>query len=215
MFDPTGAKLLKLYPTANASNPALGINFNSVPVRSLDEGEFDARIDHNFSSKDSIFGRFSYDQATSFVPGGSPGFAEQNAFASTQDITNHGRNAALSETHIFSDRTINQVSFGFNRIFNHIKSFGDSTCEAAKLGILGADLDSRCPGAPPGLSQSTKDCVSCGLTTISMGNGYWSLGDRGFAPFQGGTNVYTLAILSTLFAVSTTFAWAWVFALIR
>ncbi len=24
-----------------------------------------------------------------------------------------------------------------------------------------------------------------------MGNGYCSLGDRGFAPFQGGTNVYT------------------------
>ncbi len=193
MFDPVGQKLLQLYPTSNASNGGLGINFTNVPVRSLDEGEFDVRLDHNFSSKDSLFARFSYDQATSFVPGGSPGFAEQSAFASTQDITNHGRNAALSETHIFSDRTINQATFGFNRIFNHIKSFGDSTCEAAKLGILGANLDSRCPGAPPGLSQSTVDCVSCGLTSIDISGGYWSLGDRGFAPFQGGTNVYSFS----------------------
>src|SRR5213079_18645 len=118
-------------------------------------------------------------------------------FASTQHITNHGRNVALSETHIFSDRTVNQISGGFNRMFNHILSFGDRSCEAAKLGIPGADLDSSCSGfpggAPAGLSQSTTDCVSCGLTTTSVGGPYWSLGDRGFAPFQGGTNVFTIA----------------------
>ncbi len=75
-----------------------------------------------------------------------------------QDITNHGRNVAISETHIFSDRTINQISGGYNRIFNHILSFGDRSCEAAKLGIPGANLDSSCSGfpggAPAGLSQS-------------------------------------------------------------
>src|SRR6266478_4821150 len=177
--------------------PGSGFNFSDVPVRKLDEGEFDVRLDHNFSSKDTIFARFSYDQATNFIPGGSPGFAEPSAFASTQDITNHGRNVALSETHIFSDRTVNQISGGFNRIFNHILSFGDRSCESAKLGIPGANLDSSCSnflgGAPSGLSQSTTDCVSCGLTTTSVGGPYWSLGDRGFAPFQGGTNVFTIA----------------------
>jgi hypothetical protein len=192
MFDPAGKGMIDLYPTSNASNGPLGINFTNVPVRKLDEGEFDVRLDHNFSSKDTAFARFSYDQATNFVPGGSPGFAEQGAFASTQNITNHGRNVALSETHIFSDHTINQVSGGFNRIFNHILSFGDRSCEAANLGILGANLDSSCPGAPPGLSQSTTDCVSCGLSSTLMGN-YWSLGDRGFAPFQGGTNVFSIS----------------------
>ena len=190
MFDPVGAQMIRLYPTSNASNAAIGYNFTNVPVRKLNEGEFDVRLDHNFSSKDTMFARFSYDQAVSFVPGGSPGFAEQSAFGSTQNITNHGRNVALSETHVFSDRTINQFNAGFNRIFNHIKSFGDRTCESAVLGILGANLDSSCPGAPPGLSQSTKDCISCGLSSTLM-TGYWSLGDRGFAPFQGGTNVYS------------------------
>ena len=42
-------------------------------MRKLNEGTGDIRIDHNFSAKDSIFARFSYDQATNFVPGGSPG----------------------------------------------------------------------------------------------------------------------------------------------
>jgi hypothetical protein len=193
LFDPAGKAMIDLYPTSNASNSNLGINFANVPVRRLNEGEFDVRLDHNFSSKDSAFARFSYDQATSFVPGGSPGFAEQAPFASTQDITNHGRNVAVSETHVFSYRTINQISGGFNRIFNHIKSFGDSTCESAVLGIQGANLNSVCPGAPPGVTQSTTNCVSCGLSSTELFGGYWSLGDRGFAPFQGGTNVFSVS----------------------
>ena len=78
------------------------------------------------------------------MPGGSPTWAEVNAFGSNQFIDNHGRNAALSWTHVFSDRTINQASFGFSRIFNHILSFGTGTCEAAVIGIPGADLGSHC-----------------------------------------------------------------------
>jgi len=191
-------QMINLYPAPTPGvAPGSGFNFANVPVRKLDEGEFDVRLDHNFSSKDTIFARFSYDQATNFVPGGSPGFAEPSAFASTQNITNHGRNVSLSETHIFSDRTVNQISGGFNRIFNHILSFGDRSCEAAKLGIPGANLDSSCSslpgGAPAGLSQSTTDCVSCGLSATIVGGPYWSLGDRGFAPFQGGTNVFMIA----------------------
>src|SRR5713226_4621730 len=194
LFDPSGQQLLGLYPVSNTSNSQLGFNYTNVPTRKLNEGEFDVRVDRNFSSKDSVFARFSYDQANSFVPGGSPGFAEQGAFASTQNISNHGRNVAISETHIFSDRNINQVTAGFNRIFNHILSFGDRSCEAQKLGILGANLNSFCGAQPPGVvNQSPKDCISCGMSSVQLLSGYWSVGDRGFAPFQGGTNVYMIS----------------------
>jgi hypothetical protein len=196
MIDPTGQKILQLYPQTNVVG-GVGFNFSNSPVRKIDEGEFDIRLDHNFSSKDSVFARFSYDQAVSFVPGGGPpGFAEQGAFGSTEDIQNHGRNVAISETHVFSDRTINQLNGGFNRIFNHFTSAQSGTCYAASIGIQGANLGSGCnsiTGYPPSLNQSTKDCMSCGMTSVLMGNGYWSLGDRGFAPFQGGTNVFSIA----------------------
>jgi hypothetical protein len=197
LIDPTGQKILQLYPQSNASNKSLDFNFVNSPVRKINEGEFDIRLDHNFSSKDQAFARFSYDQAVSFVPGGGPpGFAEQGAFGSTENIQNHGRNVAISETHSFSDRTLNQVSGGFNRIFNHFTSAQSGTCYAAAIGIQGANLGSKCDtisGYPPSLNQSTKDCISCGMTSVLMGNGYWSLGDRGFAPFQGGTNVFSIA----------------------
>ena len=195
MFNPTGLAMIQLYPHSTGPNLSTNTNFADVPVRRLNEGEFDVRVDHNLSAQDSVFARFSYDQATSFVPGGSPGFPEAEAFASTQSITNHGRNAAISETHIFSERNINQFNFGYNRIFNHILSFGDKTCESARIGIQGANLGSACSsltGYPASLNQSTKDCVSCGLSSTLMNN-YWALGDRGFAPFQGGTNVFSIA----------------------
>ena len=173
LISPIGQKLINLYPLPNANNAALDYNFASQPVRKLDEGKFDIRLDENFSSKDSLFARFSYDQATSYVPGGAPGFAEQGPFASNQSIINHARNAAISETHVFSPNTVNQMSFGFNRIFDYITSQGTGSCYANVIGIPNADLGGN----------------SCGLTSVSMIT-YWSLGDRGYTPFVGGTNVW-------------------------
>ena len=72
-----------------------------------------------------------------YVPGGAPAFAEQNAFASNQDIDNHGRNVAVSETHIFSDRTINQFQVGFNRIFNYISVVWKRQLRIGKVGYSG------------------------------------------------------------------------------
>ena len=193
VVNPVGAKVLQLYPTPDASGA--GFNYINEPVRKLNEGTFDIRLDHNISSRDSIFARFSYDQATNFVPGGSPSWTEQNAFGSNQYIDNHGRNAAISETHVFSANMINQVTVGYNRIFNHILSFGTGTCEAANIGIPGADLGAKCDpvtGYPASLNQSNKDCISCGMTSFLMSN-YFAIGDRGYAPYQGGTNVYSVS----------------------
>jgi hypothetical protein len=195
MFDPVGAQMIALYPQSTTPNFSTLTNYSNVPVRRLNEGQANIRLDHNFSSKDSVFARFSYDQANSYVPGGSPTWAEASPFASNQLIANHGRNLAISETHIVSSNNINQVSVGYNRIFNFITSFGEfgaPICEAANLGIIGADLNSKCPNAPAGLTQTTKACLSCGLSSTQLAT-YWSLGDRGFAPFQGGTNVYTFS----------------------
>ena len=203
LADSAGRQLIQLYPGNNVANAGqVGFNFTNAPVRRLNEGEFDVRVDHNFSSKDSVFARFSYDQANSLVPGGSnptgpTGFAEVTPFGSTQNITNHGRNVAISETHIFSSNTVNQISGGFNRIFNFIKSYGYGTCEGNKLGIVDANIDAFCnqPSGIPGIvDQSSQFCISCGLTSIQPPAGtYWSLGDRGFAPFQGGTNVFSIS----------------------
>ena len=177
-IDPIGQKLINLYPLPNANNAALGYNYVSEPIRTLNEGKFDMRMDENLTMKDTLFARFSYDQAQSYVPGGSTGFAEAGAFASNQSIANHARNAAISETHIFSPTTINQFTVGFNRIFDYITSQGTGSYAAQQLGIPNADLGGN---------------ASNGLTSVSLSSPYWSLGDRGYTPFVGGTNVWTFS----------------------
>ena len=190
LINDIGQAMMKIYPlpNANAGNSNASYNFVSEPVRSLFDTKFDARLDQTLSDKDNLFGRFSYEQAFSHVPGGSPGLAEANAFGSNEDIRNHARNVAIGETHVFSSTMVNQASFGYNRIFDYIASQGNGTCASASLGIPGANLGCSSSGTcPPG-------AYSCGLVSTEFqggGTGYWSLGDRGYSPFQGGTNIFS------------------------
>jgi hypothetical protein len=184
-----------LYALPNANIPSKNINFINSPVRSLFETKFDIRLDHVFSSADSTFGRFSYDNATSYVPGGGGVGAlfEAGAFGSNQGIINHARNIAIGETHVFSPTTVNQFSFGYNRIFDYITSQGTGSCDSANfvgIGIPGANLG--CTGAP-GSATCIKGQYSCGLTSLDIISGFWSAGDRGYSPFQGGTDIFNFA----------------------
>ncbi|WP_158748671.1 carboxypeptidase-like regulatory domain-containing protein [Acidobacterium sp. S8] len=183
-----GQAMMNLYPAPNANNSNSGYNYINEPVRELDETKFDTRMDQTFSGKDTAFGRFSYDQAYSFVPGGSPGFAEANAFGSNQRIINHARNVAIGETHVFSSSMVNQASFGYNRIFDYITSYGTGTCASATIvpgGIPNANL-----GCPDG-TTCLPGAYSCGLVSTIVAGGYWAIGDRGYSPFQGGTNIFS------------------------
>jgi Carboxypeptidase regulatory-like domain len=186
LINPIGQAMMNLYPDPNANNASAGINYVNQPVRELDDTRFDTRLDQTFSEKDNAFGRFSYDQAYSFVPGGAPGFAEQNAFGSNQRIRNHARNVALGETHVFNANMVNQASFGYNRIFDYITSQGTGTCTSSTIGggIPNANLGCAASKCLPG-------AYSCGLVSTQFQGGYWALGDRGYTPFQGGTNVFS------------------------
>ncbi len=193
LVNPIGAAFINLYPLPNTNNPGSAINFTSEPVRSLFETKFDIRVDHTFSSADNIFSRFSYDQAVSYVPGGggADSFAEASAFGSNQGFQNHARNIAIGETHVFSPNTVNQFSFGYNRIFDYITSQGTGTCASANfagIGIPFANLG--CTGAP-GSAKCTPGAYSCGLVSVLLTNGDFSLGDRGYTPFQGGTDIFS------------------------
>ena len=190
LINPIGQGMINIYPApnANAGNSAAGYNYVNEPIRSLYETKFDVRLDHSLSARDNAFARFSYDQAYSHVPGGAPNLAESNAFGSNEDIRNHARNLALGETHIFSPNMVNQASFGYNRIFDYIASQGNGTCASNTIapgGIPGANLGCQGSTCLPG-------AYSCGLVSTIVAGGYWALGDRGYSPFQGGTNIFSL-----------------------
>jgi hypothetical protein len=188
LINGAGQALLNIYPTPNINAGVAGASYNYVnePVRSLNETKFDVRLDETLTDSDNLFARFSYDQAFSFVPGGAPTLAESNAFGSNENLINHGRNLGIGWSHVFSPNLLNQATFGYNRIFNYIDSLGNFTCESAKLGIPNADLGCSSSGV-----ASVGNNYSQGLLSIEPTSGYWSLGDRGYSPFQGGTNIFS------------------------
>ena len=168
-------KMLTYFPLPNVPG-TLAANYVSVPVFSLTDNEFDLRLDYTLSKSDSAFARFSRDQASNFSPDGLPDFGSQPfGFDSNQTLADRGRNLAVSETHIFSGNAVNQFTMGYNRIFDHITSFGDGTNWNDQLGIPNANLGTF---------------LSSGLLNTQLGSGYWGLGDRGFSPIQDGTNIY-------------------------
>jgi len=199
MISPIGQGLMALYPKvdplvpseAPAGSPGLGYNYVTEPVRSLNETKFDIRLDQTFSTKDTAFARFSYDQAFTYDPGGAPppALAEANPFGSNETLINHARNAGIGETHVFSPRTLNQATVGYDRIFDYIASQDNFTCASATVGGVGipnADLGCSSTGTPtPGGSYSQ------GMASVEVYGGYWSLGDRGYSPFQGGTDIFS------------------------
>ena len=188
LIDKVGQAMINIYPTpnANAGSTTASYNYVNEPVRVLNETKFDARLDQTLTASDNLFARFSYDQAFSFVPGGAPGLAESNAFGSNENLINHGRNLGIGWSHVFSPTTLNQATVGYDRIFDYIASLGNFTCESAKLGIPNADLGCSSTGTP--ISGGS---YSQGLVSTEVEGGYWSLGDRGYSPFQGGTNIFS------------------------
>ena len=184
LINSVGQAFINIYPTPNTIGS--GYNYVNEPVRLLNETKFDVRVDHTFTANDNVFARLSYDQAFSFVPGGAPGLAESNPFGSNENLVNHARNIGTGWSHIFSSNTLNQATFGYDRIFNYIASAGNFTCGSALLGIPNANLGCSPTGTPIAGGSYSQGFVSTSLT-----GGYWSLGDRGYSPFQGGTNIFS------------------------
>lgn len=188
LFSSVGHGLMKLYPSTNGGSALAGYNYVTEPVRALNETRFDVRLDQTFSSKDNAFVRLSYDQAFTFDPGGAPApyLAEANPFGSNETLINHARNIGVGWSHVFSPSTLNQATVGYDRIFDYIASQDNFTCASALLGIPNSDLGCSATGSP--LSGGS---YSQGLVSTLVYGGYWSLGDRGYSPFQGGTNIFS------------------------
>jgi hypothetical protein len=188
LINSVGQGMIDIYPApdVNVGNPNASYNYVNEPVRVLNETKFDARLDETLTASDNLFARFSYDQAFTFAPGGAPGLAEANPFGSNETLINHARNIGVGWSHVFSPRTLNQATVGYDRIFDYIASQDNYTCESAILGIPNADLGCSSTGTP-----IAGNSYSEGLVSTEVTGGYWSLGDRGYSPFQGGTNIYS------------------------
>ena len=155
-------------------NPAF--NYIAVPVRSETRNNFDVRVDHTFSNKDSIFGRFSYENQPSFIPSPFQNVLDGGGFFDGHEEFSY-RSIALSETHVLDSTHVNEFRFGYNRINAHRyqNNFDEN---------VSANLDY--PGVPyePGTFNG-------GLPALTFSDGSApELGSSGFLPSIEKQNSY-------------------------
>ncbi len=115
-FVPQAFALLSLYPlpTRDVRNPSFGNqNFFSTRLNEEDINSYDIKIDHRFSEKNSLNGRWSFsDQKrvrASFFDQLPAGFGAGDEIGNTRQVV-------ISDTHVFRPSMINEFRFGWTQI---------------------------------------------------------------------------------------------------
>ncbi len=135
-LDPNVIKLMDLYPLPTGQT--VFDNFTTNPVKKQNASTFDVRIDQNFSERDTLFARVSYDDEPQFKPAPFEGLLDGGEFNDGNQVAT-SRNAALSWTHSFGPATINEARLGFSGIHTgRLNPFGNDLSNIpGKFGIQG------------------------------------------------------------------------------
>jgi len=146
-MDPLALRLAALYPEPNAPN-GNGFNFVSNPILNQNRNNFDIRVDHKFSEKDTSFYRFSYEDQPSNIPPAFPNSLADGGgfFSGVED--NAYRSLALSETHMFSPRVVNEFRAGYNRIHSQRFQFNYNKDVSGQLQFPGVPFVPMNGGLP-------------------------------------------------------------------
>lgn len=169
-FDSAAAAALALLPLPNlpgsVSPSGVGNNFLYNPVATNDINQFDVRLDHRFSEKDTGFLRFSFQNQPELRPPVLP-FGDANFRNGL--FVQQSRQAVITETHLISPGTINEfrAAYTWNYLAEQIFDFAKNgdVDQSAQLGIPGIPFASAAwpNGGTPAFFVS-------GIT--SFGNGW-------------------------------------------
>ena len=121
-FDPITMKMVNAYPLPLTNGLVNNYTSNMTQAQNWDQG--DIRVDHNFSSNDTFFARYSIQHTNTIVPPTYPPttipgisrplpLGDEASFAGTS--AQPVQQAVADYTHIFSPTLINDLRIGFNR----------------------------------------------------------------------------------------------------
>lgn len=115
MIDPVARNVVRYYPQANTvTNAVTNVNnFISTGARSFDQDQIDARVDHNISDSQRIFGRLSWRENVNAPPAFFPGdltIAEGRVIEGVRQPS-----ASIDYSNTLSPTTVWTTRFGVSR----------------------------------------------------------------------------------------------------
>jgi hypothetical protein len=164
-FDPIAKKLIDQFPGTNVAGAVdvsgVANNFLSSPNEPDNTNQIDVRIDHKIGESDGIFGRFSLSNQYLTPPSPIPPPLDGQAFTSG-DFLNRPRNVVITETHIFTPRTVNELRLGYTRNRSERLQFNSDKNLSADLGLGGIPFGPKNGGLP---AFTIDDLTSFGSST--------------------------------------------------
>ena len=155
-WDPVGAAIVALIPDPNVAGSTI---YASTPVTDTRQDQFDVRIDHQFKTNLTFFGRFSFVDTLTFRPAPLLGLAEgsfNDAFGSND---NRSQGLALGATWTISPTLVGDIRFGYARgdYYTYPPNFGVDG--AAQVGLKNVPNDPAIVGGVPKVNIQGFDAV--------------------------------------------------------
>lgn len=143
--NPVGLKYLNAFPLPNIASVQNNFQPSRHEIRNFDD--FDTRVDFYPTSKDSVFGRFSYGQDSYNVTDRlvDSGHDLPSGWGSGDNMA-RPRGLAIGYTHTFNPNLINEFRFGLIRFSYGYNPPLQSTPLAANMGIPNANRNSLLGG---------------------------------------------------------------------
>jgi hypothetical protein len=182
LWDSRAVNLMALYPTPNL--PGLANNYSYNGPGSQTNQTTDVRIDHHFSSKDTIFGRYSYNLTDGVTPSQCP---PAQVLGHTFDPTcNTGGTSGIYSGPYHT--------FAHNLVTNWLRVWGPSLISSVTYNFSRPLTSASRPSVNPFNAASifgfqnvnyTSDPITGGLPWFQMNpTSYAAIGDPTFIPMQ-------------------------------
>lgn len=159
--DPVAAQLINLYPQPNIpqavarhgiANGFVGPNFISNGVLESPIDQFDVRIDASATSRDQLFGRYSFMDNTRHEPPVLEDPVASGDFSS--DIFNTGQSFVFGWSRILGSSVFNELRASWNQIDSDSIHLAFGVDVNSRYGIRGVPQDPRFSGGLPHINIS-------------------------------------------------------------
>jgi hypothetical protein len=165
-LDAVAVALLTHIPFPNLTGIAQ--NLRSTGDQRINGNQYSERLDHQFSSRDTIYLRASLFDAREADPFGSSVLQESLLPGFGRSLSTHAINGAAGWTHTFSAHVLNEIRFGFLTVAGGQSSPNAGNPFAAQTGLEGV----------------TTNPSDIGYPQVSFGGQFTTMGDPSLFTFR-------------------------------
>jgi hypothetical protein len=154
--------------TPHANLPGIAQNLLASAIQRINSNNASAKLDHQFSAKDTTYARFSVFDARQFDPFGSGVLQESLLPGFGRNLSTHTLNGVSGWTHVFSPEFLNEARFAFLTVAGGQTSPNAGNPFAANAGLHGV----------------TANPVDMGFPQVSFGGQFTTMGDPALFTFR-------------------------------